>query len=176
MTIREHGGVFGRNPVFNSIAASQWVGVPRNVASSGVQSGVTGTTDETTLATITLPAGSMGANGWIRLRTQTSQTNNANSKIFKVYMGGEEVINSTAGYTDSSATSRITQVWNRGAENSQVTGPKSAVNDPSETASALTTFAVDTSADVTILITGRLTDGADELNLEAYSLEVCYIA
>lgn len=176
MTIREHGGVFGRNPVFNSIEASQWVGVPRNVASSGVQSGVTGTTDETTLATITLPAGSMGANGWIRLRTLTSQTNNANSKTFKVYMGGEEVINSTAGYTSSSTTARVTQVWNRNAENSQVAGAKSANDDPGESGAALTTFAVDTSADVTILITGRLTDGADELNLEAYSLEVCYIA
>jgi hypothetical protein len=175
MTIRQQGGVFGRNPVFNSIEASQWVGVPRNVASSGVQSGVTGTTDETTLATFTLPAGSMGANGWLRLRTQTSQTNNTNNKTFKVYMGGEEVTNSTAGYTDSSSTSRVSQVWNRGAENSQVSDAKASINDPSETAAPLNTFSVDTSADVTILITGRVANASDELNLEAYSLEVCYI-
>mgnify|MGYP003647435895 CR=1 FL=1 len=25
--IKQHGGIFGRNPVFNSIDASQWIGL-----------------------------------------------------------------------------------------------------------------------------------------------------
>ena len=90
-------------------------------------------------------------------------------------MGGSDIVNSTAGYTGEETTTRITQVWNRGAENSQVMMAATAALDPSESGAALTTTSVDTSADVVFSIKGTLTDVADSIHLQAYSFEVCYI-
>ncbi len=173
--IKQHGGVFGRNPVFNSVDASRWVGVPHNISVSNTQLTLTGTLTETEIATFTMPAGSLGANGWFRFRTLISTTDNANNKNVRITMGGSDIVNSTSGYTGEETTTRITQVWNRGAENSQVMMGATAAIDPSESGAALTTTSVDTSADVVFSIKGTLANAADSIHLQAYSFEVCYI-
>ena len=173
--IKQHGGIFGRNPVFNSIDASQWIGVSHNIVVSNTQQTLTGSTSETELATFTMPAGSLGANGWFRFRTLVSTTDNDNDKTVRITMGGSDIVNTSAGYTGKECTTRITQVWNRGAENSQVLMGATAALDPSESTAALTTTSIDTSADVVFSIKATLADATDSINLEAFSFEVCYI-
>lgn len=175
MTIKQQGGIFGRNPVFNSIDASQWIGVPHNLFVGNTQQALTGTLTETELATFTMPAGSMGANGWFRFRTLFSTTDNNNDKTVRISMGGSDIVLNTGAYTGDEATARITQVWNRGAENSQVLMSSSSGKDPGESAQGITTTSVDTSADVVFTINATLSDVGDTISLEAYSFEVCYI-
>jgi len=173
--IKQQGGIFGRNPVFNSIDASQWIGVPHNIVVGNTRQTRTGSTSEAEIATFTMPAGSMGANGWFRFRTLISTTDNGNNKNVRITMGGSDIVNSTVGYTNEETTARITQVWNRGAENSQVMMGASAAIDPSESGAAITTTSINTAADVVFSIKGTLADATDSIHLEAFSFEVCYI-
>lgn len=173
MSIKSQGGVF-KKFIFN-ISNYSWEGFTRNIAANAIKSTVSGTTSHTVLNTFTVPGGSMGPNGWLRLRLQTSQKKNNNDKIIIAKFNGIEFINTTASMTGSATTSRVTQIWNRNSESSQVSGAKSAAMDPGESNGALTTFNVDTSSDVTIEIIGKLTTSSDHLSLEAFSAEVCYI-
>lgn len=149
--------------------------IPQVIAATGARDAHTGDTSEHTFATVTIPGGSMGPNGFIRIRVQTGQTNNANNKTLRIKFDGNTVVTTTGSVTGSSATSRIVQVHNRNSESSQVMHGSSAAADPGETSVAVTTMSVDTSADKTLLITGQLTNSGDELALEAYSVEVCYL-
>lgn len=141
----------------------------RVLAQSGVAASVTGTTNETTLATITLPGGAMGINGGVRIHTLWSMTNNANNKTQKVKFGGTSILFYTL--TSVAGNQTLTIYRNRGAANSQV-GLANSSTGIGNTSSAPTTSSIDTSADVTILITGQLATGTDTLTLEAYSVEV----
>jgi hypothetical protein len=148
--------------------------IPQFVASTGERSAHTGDTNETTLATVEIPGGLMGGNGLLRIRTQTGQTNNANNKTFRIKLNGNEIVDTTASVTGSAGTSRVTQVQNRGAVDSQVVQGATSASDPGETTVAPTTLAVDTDANMTLTITGQLTNAADEIALESYSVEAVY--
>ena len=144
------------------------------IAQSAVSSSVTGTTSLTTLASLTIPGGIMGANGALRIEFSASWTANTNLKTVTVALGGTSIgIFSRSGATETGARSQIT-VRNRGAQNSQVVSlpGSTAVIFGVFTGTYPLTLSKDMSQDQALTITGTLASGSDTLTLESYIVEV----
>jgi hypothetical protein len=148
----------------SSFSATQPVIVP---CRSAVAVPLTGGTTETTLATCTIPAGAMGANGIMEIKSQFSYTNSAGSKTFRVKFGGTQFFTSTA--TTSAQANYFVAIFNRNATNSQV-GTNQVGQFSGPNGNPLITSAVDTTAAQNITITGQLSVGTDTLTLESYSV------
>lgn len=159
---------------------SGWVELPaatqswRVLAASAVAVSHTGNTAKTTLASLTVPGGAMGANGCLRITSLWSYTNNANNKTPRVEFGGTQYYSSTI---TTAATSRMYRtIANRNAENSQVGGAASGAFNWGSTSDALTTSSVDTSLDQNLVFSGQLANGGDSISLESYLVELFYQA
>lgn len=141
------------------------------LAHSAVAVSHTGNTTETTLATITIPAGEMGLNGAVEIEALFSFTANANTKTPRFKFGAATVANPaiTGGYASSMVRKLVS---NRGAANSQITSGSDSQNEFSTGLTAATTSAVDTSAVVTLTITGQLAVGTDTITLERYMVRL----
>jgi hypothetical protein len=154
--------------------------VPYVLAQSGVQVTNTGSTTENTLATITIPAGAMGANGSIRLITVWSRgalTIANNIQVRARYSGAASTVFGT--YTMSTVQFSVKgqiDFCNRNSASSQIGGPVGATGGWSTTTTAVVTAAVDTTAATTILLTCQNTDAADVGALEFYRCELMYKA
>jgi hypothetical protein len=131
-------------------------------------------TTEDILATITIPAGAMGANGRIRITHEWSWTNDANAKTCKVRFGGA----AGTAYHSSSLTTQTpmkvtTEIANRNSASSQF-GSSLVLFGVTGITSLTTTSAVDTTAATTIVITGQKAASGDTLTLESYLVELMY--
>jgi hypothetical protein len=149
-------------------------GIFRVLAASGVQLSHTGNTDETALASITIPAGAMGPNGVLRVTSLWSYTNSGNNKNLRVRLGG------LAGtqYTGITATTTATlrhqcQIHNRNAANSQV-GVTGSLQTYGTNAAAITTSAINTAADAVLAFTAQLASAGETISLESYLVELLY--
>ena len=145
------------------------------LAQSAVAASVTGTTSETVLATIPVPAGAMGANGILRIITLWSVTNSADSKTLRVRLGG---IGGTAylglGVTAVATAQELTLIRNRNSLSSQVGFAATPAASYGTSTTAVTTSAVDMSAAQDLVITGTIAAnaGANTITLEAYTVEI----
>lgn len=127
---------------------------------------LTGTTVQTTLASILIPAGLIGLNGSLRMRAVASTTNNANSKSINFLLGGTALAGGAAVSNIANVASNL--MSNRGSLASQLnTSPVS--NGATGT---FTTTAVNTAIDQILTITGTLAVGTDTMALESYLIEV----
>lgn len=144
--------------------------IPRILGQSGAASSVTGTLVETTLATVTIPANAMKANGLLRVTTYFSCTNSANAKIARVRLGGN--IFSALSVTTSSAIQTLTLIRNKNATNSQESYGESSAGGLGITTTAPRTAAVDTTAASSITITATLADAGETITLLGYTVEV----
>lgn len=146
------------------------------LAKSGVAVPLTGSTSETALATVAIPAGAMGPNGVLRVTTLWSLTNSANNKTPRVRLGG---ISGTAFRgqnltTVASGRDQI-EIHNRNAQNSQVSNPAGGgFGGAGTSSSVITTATVDTSIAQDLVISGQLANSGETLTLEAYTVEVLY--
>lgn len=130
----------------------------------------TGNTNETTLATIAVPANRMGANGRVRVTAHWSYTNSANNKITRVRFGGSAV---TANTNTTTAQQRVfAEFANRNALNSQIVSIPGSSDALGTTTSAVTTLAIDTTADRNVTITCTLADTGETITLESYVVEL----
>lgn len=135
---------------------------------SAVPVAVTGTTDETVLASITVPGGLMGPHGALRIRAKWFYTNSANTKTLKLTLGSATV-NSLPKTTTSNDIWDAT-IENRGVLDQQLgfgyTIPllNGSGNFP--------TFSVDTRSDLVLQFRGILTNPGEMVRLESYSVEV----
>lgn len=142
------------------------------LAQSAVAASITGTLTETTLATVLVPSSMLGLNGTLRITTRWSSTSSANSKTERVRFGGN-VLSLNAQTTQNQAKFQA-QVHNRNAANSQITDPGNNFTGFAVTPSTWQTFTVDTTADVTILLTAQLTNTGETIVLEEYIVEVLF--
>jgi hypothetical protein len=141
------------------------------LAASAVAIPLTGTTNETTLATVAVPAGAMGLNGAVEIRTTWSNTNSANNKTPRVRFGGASgtvyfavILTTTVAYLDIPR-----RIRNRNSASSQV-GVTSSGGTFGTSGGAPTTSTVDTSATVDVVITGQLANSGENLTLESYEV------
>ena len=159
---------------------TNWVKLPavtegwQVLAASAVAASHTGDTAKTTLATVTVPGGALGANGLLRITSLWSHTNSANDKTPRVELAGAQYYSATLTTT---ATSRMYRtIANRNSENAQVGGASSGTFNWGSTTAALTTSSVDTSVDQDLVFSGQLADGGDFIALESYIVELLYQA
>jgi len=135
----------------------------------------TGDTSETLLASVTVPANAMGANGRLVIDTLWSFTGSANSKTPRVRFSGaggtvymSHIITSGTAVTAHYETT----ISNRGATNSQVGGGVSQFGGVGTSTAALVTSSVDTTAATTVYITGQLASAGETITLEAYEVRL----
>jgi len=139
---------------------------------------VTGTLTETILASVPIPANALGPNGLARLTVTTSNNNSANTKTFLNRFGSTPGAGAGNGANmgTTQPTTNITQQYvlmlrNTGATNAQVA--YGTIGAPYGTGTvANTTSAVDTTAISYINITGTLTNVADSVTLNGWTLEI----
>ena len=134
---------------------------------SAVASSHTGDTVETALATINIPATAIGKNGRIEVRADFTYTNSANAKTMNVKLGATTLM--SQGATTSSGLKTETSIANRGSATSQ-----RAVSFVANSANGIgylsATGAVDTTANVTLTITGTLGLGTETITLESFQV------
>jgi len=160
--------------------AALWKPVPggwSNVAV--VRNSVNGAGDatETAAATITIPAGLIGANGLVRITWLGSQTNSANVKTWRVRFGGA----SGTLYYNNAATNSVSThnqliIGNRNSASSQIGATSATTTAFNQSTGGVTTSAVNTANAVDIVIS-NLWAGAtsgETMTLERYLVEVLY--
>lgn len=147
---------------------------------SGASASVTGTTSETNLAAIKIPAGLMGVNGSVRVTCLWTYTNSANTKTMLVRF------NATSGATSGGQIVALTQttqataqtqiiIRNANSLSSQVTYPAIQGATPyGTTTSGLTVSSVDTSSDSYININATLANSSETITLAGYTIEVMH--
>lgn len=139
------------------------------LAKSGAAVSLPVDTTEDTVATITIPANSMGANGRIRVTTYWTETNNANSKTTRIKFGGTNFASIASANLAQRGT--LATISNRNATNSQW-GVGTFTGVGSYNDQGYITAAIDTTSAVTMLITGQKATAGDTLTLESYLVEL----
>lgn len=150
---------------------SKWVKLNAFVLYSNLTtSSLTGTTTETTLATIPIKGGVLGVNGKLRFYILGTVTNNANNKIFRLKHAATTLWQ-VAHTTAVGVTSQILFL-NKNSESSQVTALYNTTGFGGGAVTAVTPSAIDTSADFSLTITGQLADSADSISVTAIFAEI----
>lgn len=146
------------------------------IGASAVAVPLTGTTSETVLATIAIPAGAMGPNGQIRVTTLWSPTNNANNKTMAVRLGGlSGTLFQQAVQANVTHQQNHCRFGNRNSASSQVGASLLGFGWNANT-SAVVTATVNTANAQDLVITGTLASSGDTLTLESYLVELFYQA
>lgn len=140
---------------------------------SGVASSVTGTVSETALATVVVPAGAMGLNGGLLVKSAWNYTNSANNKVLRVRFGaglaGTAIYQSTLTTTASLSDER--RIRNRNNASSQVSSLAAATNGGFGTSTAaMTTAAINTAAAADVVLSGTLANTGETITLEQYEV------
>ena len=126
-------------------------------------------TSVVTLATITIPAGLMGANGKLKIYPLWATTNNANVKTLRAVFGGSICTTMTSQSVPNN--SGLVIIRNTNSESAQKTSSGLVAGIGSSFGSIASTT-IDTTAETTITITGQLAVGTDTLTLEDLFVEL----
>lgn len=154
------------------VLASSAVAVTRNSVNGA------GDQTEETAATVTVPAGAMGANGRLRITSVWSYTSSAGQKLQRIRFGGASGTQYLSGSTTTTNALRLQhEIANRNATNSQV-GGFAGGNSWGTASSGVVTSSVDTTAAVDIVFTTAwaAAASAESLTLESYLVEVMHAA
>lgn len=143
----------------------------RVIAKSAVAVVHTGTTAQTDIVTIPIPAGAMGPNGKLRVDLLISCNNNANQKMHYLLLGGSTLNASNMASSTGLRTNRV--IANVNSQSSQKTMPAGSGSYGASSA-AIQTTAVNTSGTVNLTFTSLLADAADNVTIEEYTVEVLY--
>lgn len=154
-------------------------GLPFWLAQSAVAVPLTGTLSETLLASVLIPAGTIGANGRIRISHVWSNNNSGNNKTRNIRFGSAAGVSGSL-VTAIASTTNLSHynehvLCNRNDQASQIGNvPATATGGPGSFASASFTSTVNTAADSYINFTGTLANTGDTITLEHYLIEVFY--
>ena len=155
-----------------SQAASNPAKAPFVLAQAVVNASCNATVNENALATITLPANTLGANGSVEILATWAMTNSANIKTTRVRFSGPagtEFQNRII--TTQASSQQLTSISNAGAANSQ---RGMGVGSPGngETTNTIVVGAVDTTVDTTIVLSGQKALAGETLTLVKYRVTV----
>jgi hypothetical protein len=140
------------------------------LAQSAVPSSVTGTTTETVLATINIPAGAVGPNGYVRITADWSLTSNADTKNFRMRLGGNTIGSS---YTLNAAQSTFfsdAAVYNQNSQSSQYTRFRGNTGGQYNVSTGSLTANMATAQSLTL--TAQLGTSTDTVTLLSYTVEI----
>jgi hypothetical protein len=148
------------------------------LGSSGVPAAVTGTVSETILATVAIPGGLIGANGFIRVSSLWTYTNSANSKTVGWRFGAAGAGTGGTSYMATPVTTSSLFVDNRFVRNvNSISSQKGASNgNPTGgigvSSGSPVTSSVNTGAACEIVFTGTLTNTGETITLQSYLVEL----
>ena len=149
---------------------TKWVRLnPIKVFSLSAPVSLTGTTSATTLATITIPAGLLGANGKLKIYPLWATTNNANVKTLRAIFSGSTCTTMTSQSVPNNSGLLIIRNINSESVQKCSSGLVAGIGSSSGSIASTT---IDTTAATTITITGQLAVGTDTLTLEDLFVEV----
>ena len=131
---------------------------------------LTGTTIETTLATIPIKGGVLGENGKIRFYILGTVTNSANNKSFRLKHAATTLWQ--IAYTTAVGVTAQILFFNKNSESSQVTSLYNSSILSGSASTAVTPSSIATSADFSLTITGQLADSADSISVTAIFAEI----
>lgn len=153
---------------------SRWapVGGSCVLAINQTTSAVTGTVDETNLASVTVPAGLMSANGQLEIFTLWSHTSSATTRTVRIRLG--DVLTGTAFYGPSLGTTNTLQgftiIRNNNSLSSQYGFPITVGSGLATNPVTLVTSSVNTGLDTGIHFSAQLGSSVHFANLEGYSV------
>jgi hypothetical protein len=165
-----------------AVAACQNLSTGYLLAHSAVAASNTAVTSEEVLATIAVPAGALGANGFVVVDTSWTYTSSASAKTKRIRFGASGAGTGGTVLASPGATTTATHrfqwmISNRNATNSQCGSSGSGTSGGHGTAAAaILTAAIDTTAATEIAITGQKADSGDTLTLEMYTVWLYYKA
>ena len=149
---------------------TKWVRLnPIKVFSLSAPVSLTGSTSVVTLATITIPAGLLGANGKLKIYPLWATTNNANVKTLRALFSGSPCTTMTSQSVPNNSGLVIIRNINSESVQKCSSGLVAGIGSSSGSIAAVT---IDTTAATTITITGQLAVGTDTLTLEDLFVEV----
>ena len=149
---------------------TKWVRLnPIKIFSLSAPVSSTGSTSVVTLATITIPAGLMGANGKLKIYPLWSTTNNANAKTLRLNTGGAVCSTMTSQSVPNNSGLLIIRNTNSEAVQKCSSGLVAGIG---LSFGSIAVLAIDTTAATTITLTGQLAVGTDTLTLEDLFIEV----
>jgi len=137
-----------------------------------------GALTETSMASVRIPANTIGPDGTVRIYTLWSMNNNANNKTVNTRYGlVPGAINGTQGgqfqqqlFPNVASVQGLIIVRNTGATNSQQI--LNSMTGPYNTSTVINTQTVDTTQDTYFSINGTLANAGDTLTLNKYIVEV----
>jgi hypothetical protein len=146
-------------------------GYDRLVAAIVEEVSHTGDVNETTLGTLTIPADSMGAYGFVRIFASFYATGKGGNHIFRVKFGGTQIKYSLYATATDKVDIAPAFVWNTNVTNAQETGVAgdAVVHYRQELP---VTPAVDTTADVDVTFTGQNSVAGHTIFLKFAMIEV----
>jgi len=130
---------------------------------------ITGTVTPTVLGTITVPGGSMGPNGMLKITMLVSVTNSANIKNLLIKFGSFSAY--TLNLTTSNSAQTLLILRNRGSLVAQVMNP-SGGGPYGNSNSAAITCAIDTALPFDITVTATLANTGETITLNSFDVEV----
>lgn len=131
-------------------------------------------TTETTLATIVIPGGTLGANDALRITAKWRAHQGSQNKVFRCKFDN----NTAQGYstTAQGTLQQCVIIANRNATNAQLAALQSTADQFGwSTTTAYTTLTVDTTVDKNVTLTaqwGSAGAGTNVITLEGYTVEV----
>lgn len=131
---------------------------------------LTGTTSETTMQTMNINGGVMGAKGKLRIYVMYNVTNNANTKTLRLKHSGSTLWQVAA--TAAVGVFAHVFVANMGNESSQVTSLINTTGFGGNTVTANTASAINTAADFALTLTGQLGNSGDNISILGVFVEV----
>ena len=148
----------GENGILCRGDGAKWIRMHQvNLYNLATPVALTGTTAETTMLTVSIPAGFINKRGRLNVLGLMNLTNNANLKTLKVKFGGQTLATVTS--TSQAALGFSTWLLNLNSETSQKNG--NAVS-----------FTIDTTIANDFVITGQLANAGDTVTLTAVSMEI----
>lgn len=147
--------------------------------STTTNSNITGTASETTLWTDTLPAATMGANGYIKIHVDWDAANDgggAGSQTLRIKFGGT-TMSTHARSNTSGGSSQIseTTILNANSASSQEADDWFFANDGASASfksfTTGATAAINTASAVTLSITGQLSNTAHHIRVDRVTVE-----
>lgn len=152
---------------------SRWVPINGqvNLSTASVNTSLTGTTTNTQLHEVVVPAGLMSPNGQLEIVHSWAYTNSANSKTLRIYFG---TFGGTSYYGRSDTTTAFSQVYtsikNRNDVASQIGINSAMYSGVGSTSGSFVTSTLDTSTNQSIIFSAQLASAGETATLKGFKI------
>lgn len=157
--------------------ATRGEGIEKVLVSDAVAVALTGSASLTSAKSYTIPGGSLGANGYLKVEVLVSCTNSANTKTLTVKYGTQTIISNTAALTSQASLRVETKVQNVNNVAVQKARANSMTNSFGQTtATPLFAGTVATGSDQTLQVDLALSNTGETITVESVIVSYCYKA